>query len=403
MPNTRRKAQGKTRGLNPRAREGSLTCRPEQTGLPASVKGVEELDDLRHQIDKLDAEIVSLINARAKTARQIGAIKAKAGIKPYNPSREIQVYKQVAARNSGPLPHEAFQAIYREIMSATIALERPTRVAYFGQPGTFTHLAARIKFGSSVEYIPARDIRDVFMAVSRGRADYGVAPIENSTEGGINQSIDMFSETRLKIASEIYLPIHHHLLSKSPLAQVRVVYSHPQPFAQCRNWVLGNLGSAAQREAGSTAAAAEMAAKEPHAAAIAGELAAEIYGIPIIVEHIEDVPDNMTRFFVVAERMAERTGKDKTSLLVSVRDEPGALLRLLQPFQAHSINLTRIESRPSKRRAWEYNFFLDFEGYVSDEKVQAALRELEGHARHVAVLGSYPAAERSPQGRGVHH
>jgi chorismate mutase/prephenate dehydratase len=361
----------------------------------ASAAEAGKLGALRHEIDTLDAEIVSLINKRAEAAREIGAIKARQGVKPYNPSREIQVYRQVAARNGGPLSDEAFRAIYREIMSATIALEQPTRVAYFGQPGTFTHLAARTKFGSSVEYIPARDIRDVFMAVSRGRADYGVAPIENSTEGGINQSIDMFAETRLKIASEIYLPIHHHLLSKVPLAQVRVVYSHPQPFAQCRNWVLANLGAVAQREAGSTAAAAEMAAKEPHAAAIAGKLAAEIYKVPIIVEHIEDVPDNMTRFFVVADRMAERTGKDKTSLLVSVHDEPGALLRLLQPFQAHSINLTRIESRPSKRRAWEYNFFLDFEGYVNDEPVQAAMRELEGHVRHVEVLGSYPAAERT--------
>ena len=403
MRSTRRKTEDKVRGPAPQGRAQSPSSRPRQAGLPDSVKEPEELKPLRHQIDELDAEIVSLINQRAAAARKIGAIKAKAGVKPYDPSREIQVYKQVAARNSGPLPHEAFRAIYREIMSATIALERPTRVAYFGQPGTFTHLAARTKFGSSVEYIPARDIRDVFMAVSRGRADYGVAPIENSTEGGVNQSIDMFSETRLKIASEIYLPIYHHLLSQRPLTEVRVVYSHPQPFAQCRNWLLGNLGAAAQREAGSTAAAAEMAAKEPHAAAIAGELASEIYQVPIIVEHIEDAPDNMTRFFVVAERMAERTGKDKTSLLVSVKDEPGALLRLLQPFQAHGINLTRIESRPSKRRAWEYNFFVDFEGYVSDEEVRAALHELEGHARHVEVLGSYPAAERTLPGRGFHH
>jgi chorismate mutase/prephenate dehydratase len=281
-------------------------------------------------------------------------------------------------------------------MSATMALQRPTRVAFFGQAGTFTHFAARTKFGSSIEYLPHRDIRDVFLAVSRGRADFGVVPIENSTEGGVNQTLDMFAESRLKIASEIYAPIHHHLLSKSPLDKVRVIYSHPQPFAQCRNWLMGNLGHLDQREVGSTAAAAEMAAKDPHAAAIAGRLAAEIYKVPIIAEHIEDSPDNTTRFFVVAERMSDRTGKDKTSVLISVKDEPGALLRILMPFQSHRINLTRIESRPSRRRAWEYHFFVDFEGHATDEHIRVALHELDTHAKHVEVLGSYPAAEKLP-------
>ncbi|MCY3022478.1 MAG: prephenate dehydratase [Planctomycetota bacterium] len=358
-----------------------------------------DLQTLRRTIDVLDAQIVRLINQRAACARRIGVIKARAGIKPYTPSREIEVYRRVAARNAGPLPNEAFRAIYREIMSATIALERPTRVAYFGQPGTFAHLAAHTKFGSSVEYIPAHDIRDVFLAVSRGRADYGVVPIENSTEGGVNQSIDMFGDTRLKIASEIYLPIHHHLLSKSPVGSVRVVYSHPQPFAQCRNWLIGNLRHAERREVGSTAAAAELAAKDPRAAAIAGSLAADIYKVPIVASHIEDSPDNITRFIVIAERMSERTGKDKTSLLLSARDEPGALLHLLRPFQSHGINLTRIESRPSKRRAWEYNFFIDLEGHVEDSQVQAALRDLDGQVKHMEVLGSYPAADRMPMRR----
>jgi len=361
-----------------------------------SRKPPENLDELRHKIDTLDADIVKLINERAANAVKIGAIKAKSGLKAYNPSREIQVYRKVSAHNAGPLPNEAFKAIYREIMSATIALERPSRVAFFGQPGTFTHLAALTKFGSSVEYIPTRDIRDVFLAVSRGRADYGLVPIENSTEGGVNQSIDMFAETRLKIASEIYLPIHHHLLSKSPLKDIRVVYSFGQPFAQCRNWLLGHLGTADRREVPSTAAAAEKAAQEPGAAAIAGALAAEIYNVPIVVENIEDSPDNITRFFVVAERMAERTGHDKTSLVLSIKDEPGALLRLLKPFERHKINLTRIESRPSKRRAWEYNFFLDLEGHSEDEAVKQTLTDLEGQVKHLEVLGSYPMSDRMP-------
>ena len=358
--------------------------------------GGEDLESLRRKIDALDSQIVSLINERAANASKIGAIKAKDGVKPYNPSREIQVYKKVVAQNKGPLPDEGMKAIYREIMSATIALERPSRVAFSPGPfGTFTHLAARTKFGASVEYFHTRDIRDVFLSVSRGHADYGVVPIENSTEGGINQSIDMFADTRLKIASEIYLQIHQNLLSQSPLKEIRVIYSHPQPFAQCRNWLQGNLGEIERREVGSTAVAAEMAAKDPHAAAIGGSLAAETYGVPIVAEHIEDSGDNITRFFVVAERMAERTGRDKTSLLLSIKDEPGALLKLLKPFQQNSINLTRIESRPSKRRAWEYNFFVDLEGHVEDEQVRKTLEQLESDVKFLEVLGSYPAAERS--------
>jgi len=362
----------------------------------APAKPADGLDVLRQNIDALDTQIVRLINERASNAVKIGAIKAAAGLKPYNPSREIQVYKKVAGQNKGPLSNDAFKAIYREIMSATIALEHPTRVAYFGQPGTFTHLAALTKFGASVHYIPRRDMRDVFLSVQRGEADYGVVPIENSTEGGVNQSIDMFGDTRLKIASEIYLPIHHYLLSKGKLKNIEVIYSHPQPFAQCRNWLQGNLGDVRRQEVNSTAHAAELAAKDPKAAAIGGKLASEIYDVPILASHIEDSPDNITRFFVVAECMAERTGNDKTSLVLSVKDEPGALLRLLQPFQDNRINLSRIESRPSKRRAWEYNFFLDLEGHFSDASVQHALKQLEGQVKHLEVLGSYPAAERTP-------
>ena len=354
--------------------------------------------------DELDAQIVELINERAANAVKIcGAIKARTGLKAYNPSREIQVYRKVAARNRGPLPSAAFNAIYREIMSATIALERPSRVAFFGQPGTFTHLAALTKFGASVEYIPTRDIRDVFLAVSRGRADYGLVPIENSTEGGVNQSIDMFAETRLKIASEIYLCRSTTICSRKciPLKDIRVVYSFGQPFAQCRNWLMGHLGTVERREVPSTAAAAERAAKEPGSAAIAGSLAAEIYKVPIVVANIEDSPDNITRFFVVAERMAERTGRDKTSLLLSIKDEPGALRRLLKAFDDNKINLTRIESRPSKRRAWEYNFFLDLEGHVEDESVKQTLKGLEGQVKYLEISGKLSdVGTRADQQRG---
>ena len=364
--------------------------------MKAGSAGSAGIDALRLSIDELDIRIVKLINERAAAALKIGALKARDGLKPYSSSRELQVYKKVAAQNAGPLKDDAMKAIYREIMSATIALERPTRVAFFGQPGTFTHLAARTKFGASVDYIPCKDMREVFSCVSRGEADYGLVPIENSTEGGVNQAIDMFADTKLKIASEIYLPIHHHLLCKGKMEDIKIIYSHPQPFAQCRNWLAGHLANIEKREVSSTAEAAERASKDPKCAAVAGALAADLYDVPIIAQHIEDSPYNITRFFVIAERMAERTGKDKTSVVLSVKDEPGALLRLLLPFQQNSINLTRIESRPSKRRAWEYNFYLDLEGHVQDEKVQRTLRELEPTVRHLEMLGSYPMSEKLP-------
>jgi chorismate mutase/prephenate dehydratase len=368
----------------------------DASGSAAPALDAMSLEDLRARIDELDARIVALINERARYASHIGRLKAKDGVKPYAPSREIQVYQRVARLNKGPLPDDAFRAIYREIMSATIALEHPTRVCYFGQPGSFTHLAAHTKFGSSVEYTAARDVRDVFAAVARGKSDYGVVPIENSTEGGVNESIDLLAEHRLKIASEIYLPIHQHLLSLSKPKDIKTIYSHPQGFAQTRQWLNGHLGNAARRPVGSTAEAAQLAAKDKHAGAIAGELAAEIYQVPIQAANIEDQPDNITRFFVIAEKMADRTGNDKTSLVISVSDKPGALLNLLKPFHKHGINLTRIESRPSKRRAWEYNFFIDLYGHVGDPEVKATLEEIESHVRHLEILGSYPVSPRLP-------
>jgi len=362
-----------------------------QKALPAA-----DLTALRAQIDALDVKLVALINERARIAVQIGRLKAQSGDKPYAPSREIQVYQRVAKLNQGPLPNDAFRSIYREIMSATIAIEHPTRVCYFGQPGSFTHLAARNKFGASVEYIAARDLRDVFLSVTRGHSDYGVVPIENSTEGGVNQSIDLLADTRLKIASEIFLPIHQHLLSNAKLKDIKILYSHPQPFAQCRNWLNGHMGTVERKEVGSTAEAAERASKEPKAGAIAGVLAAEIYGVPIQAENIEDQQDNITRFFVIAEKMADPTGKDKTSLCVVLKDQTGALLKLLEPFHNNGINLTRIESRPSRRKVWEYNFFIDLEGHATDPQVAKTLRDLEARCRHVEILGSYPVASRIP-------
>ncbi len=355
-----------------------------------------ELDDLRAEIDRLDSEIVRLLNARAEAARKIGRLKAGTGQKPYVAAREVGVYRRVIGESKGPLPEEALKAIYREIMSACIALERPTRVSYFGAPGSFTHLAAKTKFGSQVEYLPCRDLRDVFLAVSRSHVDYGVIPIENSTEGGVNQAMDIFTDTNLKIAAEIYLPVHHHLLSNCRMDEVKVVFSHPHAFAQCRNWLTANLPDAERREVGSTSLGAKMAAQTSNAAAIAGEMAAAIYELQILYRNIEDNPENFTRFVVLAEKFGPPSGRDKTSLLFWIKDAPGALVAMLEPFRRFGINLTRIESRPSKRKPWEYYFFVDLEGHVEDPPVAQALAELESLSKHIEILGSYPAADAVP-------
>jgi chorismate mutase/prephenate dehydratase len=356
----------------------------------------EKLDALRKRIDDLDAEIVKLINERARCAREIGELKRSSGSGAFAPARERAVYERVLALNKGPLPAESIKAIYREIMSGSLALERCPRVAYLGPAGTFTHKAARSKFGSSVEYHPESSVRDVFLEVSRGHSDYGVVPIENSTEGGVNQTIDCFFETSLKVCSEIFVAVHHNLMASCNREGVRVIYSHPQVFGQCREYLGANFPRVQQVECSSTTAAAERAGKEPGAAAIASDTAAEIYGLTVLEPAIEDNPDNVTRFFVISREPAPCTGNDKTSIMVSIKDAPGVLHTLLRTFSDRDINLTRIESRPSKKKAWDYYFFIDLLGHVENGNVADALNSLDASARHLEVLGSYPRAEHVP-------
>lgn len=376
---------------------------------------------LRSEIDDLDEEIVKLISRRAAVARQIGRVKSEGGTDAYDPVREQAVYDRVArlaksvvkpgskpdgktAVESGegggeggeeePLSEEALRAIYREIMSLSLALERAPRVAFFGPPGTFTHQAARSKFGASVGYVPEGSIPDVFSAVSADRADYGVVPVENSTEGPINIAWDTLAETPLKVIAEIYLPIRLALLGRGPISSIRRVYSHAQPLAQARNYLATHLPAVEIREASSTIAGVEAAAVERGAAAIASEFAAEGRDTEVLARNIEDSADNETRFFIVGRKAAKRSGRDKTALMVSIKDEVGALHAMLGAFRGEGVNLTRIQSRPSRRRAWDYVFFLDCEGHVEDEAVKKTLSALETRSRHVQVLGSYPAAER---------
>ncbi|UCH45250.1 MAG: prephenate dehydratase, partial [Nitrospiraceae bacterium] len=296
--------------------------------------------------------------------------------------------------NQGPFPDYALQAVFDEIISASVFLQQPLKAAYLGPPATFTHLAARRQLGSSTKYIPESTIKAVFESVYRGKTQYGVVPIENSSEGAINYTLDMFIDYDLKIAFEILLPISHNLLSKTGNRKnITKIYSHPQPKAQCRAWLENNFPSTEIIEELSTAAAAQRAEDDPTAAAVASELAASVYKLKFVEKGIEDNKTNVTRFLVVAKDSTPKTGRDKTSIMFSIRDKAGALSSILKPFSKHRINLTKIESRPSKRRAWEYIFFVDVQGHIEDRGVKKALNEVKKDCLFMKVLGSYPSAE----------
>ncbi|MCM8784284.1 MAG: prephenate dehydratase [Candidatus Omnitrophica bacterium] len=356
-------------------------------------KGVfMELIQLRKKVDMVDKKIVELLNERAELTLKIA--KVKRGLKEsiYVPDRESEVYNKVFRANKGPLKNESLSAIYREIMSASLSLEKCLRIAYLGPPATFTHLAALRKFGSQVEYVDCRGITDVFNEVEKGNADYGVVPIENSIEGAVTHTLDMFVDSDVNICSEISLEIEHNLLAKCKKNEIRKVYSNPQVFGQCRIWLESNLPRAELVEVSSTTKAAEFASCEKLSAAIASEMAAERYGLKILASSIEDSPHNVTRFLVIGKSLTRPTGKDKTSVMFSIKDRVGALHAMLFPFKKHNINLTKIESRPSKRKPWDYYFFIDLEGHIEDRKVKNALVELEKICTYLKVLGSYPAA-----------
>lgn len=351
------------------------------------------LEEHRRAIDELDRELVDLLNARARHAQMIGRLKADSGEAVYKPDREQQVLNKICDANSGPFPHESLRNIYREIISATRALEQPLKVAYLGPASTYTHQAARAQFGATTEYLPQADFGEIFRIVERHEADFGVVPIENTTEGVVTHTVDQFIESDLYICAEIALNITHMLMGLCSLEDVETVYSHPQGIAQCRGWLAANLPGVNLEETSSTSAGAERAAGDPHGAAIASALAAEHFGLNILANRIEDIKQNFTRFFVIGRERPGMSGKDKTSLVFSVQHKVGALSEILQVFAKDNLNLTRIESRPSRRKAWEYVFFVDFEGHVDDPRVKAALEDVAGHCVYLKHLGSYPAAD----------
>jgi chorismate mutase/prephenate dehydratase len=351
------------------------------------------LPEHRKAIDKLDAQIVRLLNERTKHVLAIGAIKIKAGEEIYAPHRELAVFARVGKQNAGPITNESLRAIYREIMSSALSLEKTLTIAYLGPEATFTHQAAIKRFGASLNYAAQKTISDVFAEVSKNRADYGVVPVENSTEGVVTHTLDMFVDSDLKIVSQIVLRVQQCLMSNTPRRRIKKLYVHPQSLAQCRGWIHTQLPRAELIETSSNARSAELAAREPGAAAIGGMLAAEKYGLDVLERDIQDNAANATRFLVLGRQCSPPTGGDRTSLMVSMSDKVGALHHALAAFRRYRINLTKIESRPSKRKAWEYFFFIDCDGHVADARVAKAVALLSKECNYVKVLGSYPKAE----------
>ncbi|MFQ5957433.1 MAG: prephenate dehydratase [Candidatus Brocadiales bacterium] len=348
------------------------------------------LESLRKQIDDLDTRIVRLLNDRARIAQQIGEVKREASEEVYHPNREQQVFERVTSENKGPLPNDTLAAIYRELMAGSRALERPLKVSYLGPVGTFSFVAARKSFGASVEYIPRKGIDAVFREVETGLANYGIVPAENSTEGGIRETLNMFLECDVKICAEVILPIHHSLMARCAIGEVKRIYSKLQVFYQCRGWLSSNFPEAELLEVGSTTEAAQMAKKELGAAAIAHAEVAEPYNLNVLCSNIEDNPNNVTRFYVLSKSFSSPSGKDKTAVMCYIKNQVGALYEILRPFRKYDVNLTSIESLPSGRKAWDYSFYIEFEGHVQDENVKKALEKVERVCLELKVLGSFP-------------
>jgi chorismate mutase/prephenate dehydratase len=350
----------------------------------------DELLNLRNDIDRLDEEILERLAQRARNAQRIGEIKQG---NLYRPEREAQVLRRLAEVNPGPLPGPAVQRIFREIMSACLALEQPLKVAYLGPAGTFSESASRKHFGSAPNFLPLATIDDVFRAVEAGNADYGVVPVENSTEGAVGGTLDLLLANPLRICGEVRLRIHHHLLSRADgIGAAKRLYSHAQSLAQCHEWLNRNLAALPRVPVASNAEAARLAAEDPESCAIAGEAAAELYGLNVLAANIEDDPQNTTRFLVIGHHDAGPSGLDKTSLVCSTPNRPGAMYRLLEPLARHGVSMSKLQSRPARSGLWEYVFYIDLEGHQHDPEVAAALKELEACAAFVKVLGSYPVA-----------
>lgn len=358
---------------------------------------MEKIDGLRDKIDRLDSNILKLLNQRAKIALEVGKIKLRAGKSNFHvPHRELEIINRLKKLNTGPFPDKAICSVYREIISATLSLEKPLSIAYLGPQATFSHLAGLKSFGESVIYSPQNSIDDVFKAVEKNSADYGIVPVENSIEGPVNGTLDMLIQTDLKVTAEILMGISLNLISlKKDVKKIKKIYSHPQPAAQCRTWLRENLTGVKIQEVSSTARASELAGRNPSSAAIAGEKASEIYKLNILAKGIEDSTNNVTRFLVIGHEVSQKSGNDKTSVLLGVQDKPGALFNMLSHFSKNNVNMTRIESRPLKNTKWKYLFFVDIGGHFTDVKVKKAIDKVKHSSLYFKILGSYPVGSEA--------
>lgn len=353
----------------------------------------DPLHGLRLQIDAIDNQILELLNQRAKVVLDVGKAKEGSARSFYVPSREKAIYQRLTEMNPGPFPEEAVRKVFREIISASLNMELPLQVAFLGPQSTFTHMAAMEQFGLSAQLVPMKSIPAVFEEVERGRAHYGVVPVENSTEGVVNHTLDMFVESDLQVIAEVMLEISHNLISRSgSIDHIDQVVSHAQALAQCRHWFDENLPDVPLVDVASTAAAAQMAAEDERIAAIASQAAVVQYGLQVVKAKIEDNPNNFTRFLIIGKKSPDKSVHDKTSIMFSIKDEPGILYRMLEPFSKREINLVKIESRPVKQKVWEYIFFLDLIGHIDDTEISNAIKELSEHCHFLKVLGSYPVA-----------
>ena len=350
------------------------------------------LEELRKRIDELDFQLVKLLNERARVVVEIGKLKNKTDRPVYAPDREKDVFARIIKANEGPLPDRCLTAIWRELMSGSFVLERPLRIGYLGPAGSFSHNAAMLKFGQSVEYEPLTDIASIFDEVSKGHCDLGLAPVENTMGGGVIETLDALIDSDVKVCAEVLMAIHHNLLGNCSIEQIEKIYSKPEVFAQCRNWLSATFKGTQTIPVASTARAAQLAAEEPKTAAIGSSVAAELYGLRIICENIEDIANNVTRFLVISREDARPTGEDKTAILFSTAHKAGALADVLDVFKRYEINLTNIESRPSRKRQWEYYFFVDFLGHRTEKRIQDGMEESKKHCLQLSILGSFPRA-----------
>ncbi len=350
------------------------------------------LEELRNKIDEIDHRLVQLLNERARVVVEVGKLKSKTDKPIYAPDREKAVLEKVTKANTGPLPDKCLVAVWREMMSGSFFLERPLRIGYLGPGGSFSHTAAMLKFGQSVEYEPLTDIASIFDEVSKGHCDLGLVPVENTMGGGVIETLDALIDSDVKVCAEVLMAIHHNLLANCSLDEIELIYSKPEVFAQCRKWLSATFKDAQTVAVASTAKAAQMAANEPRTAAIGSRIAAELYGLKVVYENIEDIANNVTRFLIIGREDARRTGEDKTAILFSTAHKAGALADVLDIFKKYEINLTNIESRPSKKRQWEYYFFMDFLGHRTDKNIQEGLEESRKHCLQLSILGSFPRA-----------